>query len=296
MKNSRLVITTRHAYTLIEMMLVIALVAVLATLGISAYQKTTEQSKIDKSALQIQQLLQAGMAYYVDYGCWPAFDPNNNLCKQTPPPDFNPFIPIAGKTSPWGSPYNWGNVDDYGRLFFVSTFAPDQLTANRLAAKLPNAYVQPSGNPQYPYMILAEVGVPGSANTNENFKVLAMGSVTLNPDGTTALPIPYPGRTDISNYPACPSGMDPNLFLAASNFQTEETSFVFQAVAQPVYTLNCNYSTNGNNWDIKLVYQKVGGPSFNKKIENMGNSATCFYVVACVKPTNTFQQTTTPAY
>lgn len=65
-----------RAFTLIELMLTIAVMSAFVTVGIAAYQQKMQNTKIEQAALQIQTWLQAGLAYRVNdpNGKWPGFD------------------------------------------------------------------------------------------------------------------------------------------------------------------------------------------------------------------------------
>ncbi|OGT36831.1 MAG: hypothetical protein A3F11_08595 [Gammaproteobacteria bacterium RIFCSPHIGHO2_12_FULL_37_14] len=62
---------TRRGFTLIEMLLVLVIVTVLLVMGINYMQQKTTAMRIDRTALQMQQILNAGLAYYVSHGAWP---------------------------------------------------------------------------------------------------------------------------------------------------------------------------------------------------------------------------------
>lgn len=116
-------------FTLLEILFVISIIAVIATIGLTTMQQRAQKVKIEKTALQMQQILQAGLAYYND---------NNNTWPNPPKPSFDPYIPINGKTSPWGESYTWGGRNK--ALFRVCT-APtfSKQMAERIASQLPNA-------------------------------------------------------------------------------------------------------------------------------------------------------------
>jgi prepilin-type N-terminal cleavage/methylation domain-containing protein len=57
--------------TLIELIFVIAVIAVLGSMGILFYQHRMQDQKIEQTAQQMGQWLQAGMAYYVRNKKWP---------------------------------------------------------------------------------------------------------------------------------------------------------------------------------------------------------------------------------
>jgi prepilin-type N-terminal cleavage/methylation domain-containing protein len=59
-------------FTLLETLLVLALVALMAVAGIAAYQQRIVNFKVEKTALQMQALLEAAQNYNVNYSAWPS--------------------------------------------------------------------------------------------------------------------------------------------------------------------------------------------------------------------------------
>lgn len=273
-----------RAFTLIEMMLVIALIAVLATIGINAYQKTAEQSKIDKSALQMQTLLQAGMAYYVDYGCWPDSTRSNPDCKVQPPPDFQPYIPIGARVngkpaSPWGTTYDWLPVNG-DKLFEVYTYAVSKPIADRLAAKLPNA----SASGAAPWRVVAMVGIPGSS-LQTGIVIKKLGYVSILNNGKAANNIAIP---------ACSAGSDPHIYLALNYFSGESIGDNWSVSnARSPSLISMSAPVSGNHWAVSLTLKSVynDGGVFDpgkKKEANMTGSykgrtiqTQSLYIVTC---------------
>lgn len=147
-----------RAFTLIELLLVIAIIGILVSTGLSLLQTRAKQTKVEKTALQIQQLLQAGMAYYVDNGCWPApKDESPSGCKTQSPPDFiTNYVPVGITKNPWGNSYVWHSS---GSLFYIQTVVSDAQTAKNLAALLPSAKVTSSG-------IVSQTTIPAQAVNN----------------------------------------------------------------------------------------------------------------------------------
>ena len=65
---------TQTGVTLLEILLLLAVAAVFLTVGIQYDTRKTERLRIDKTALQMQQILDAGLLYYVKNGEWPNYD------------------------------------------------------------------------------------------------------------------------------------------------------------------------------------------------------------------------------
>jgi len=59
-------------FTLIEMLLVLIIVSMIIYMGLGYLQQRTVQIRMDRTSLQMQQILNAGMAYYIANSTWPA--------------------------------------------------------------------------------------------------------------------------------------------------------------------------------------------------------------------------------
>src|SRR3990167_6114393 len=60
--------------TLLELLLVTAIVGTIIFLSIGYVQQKALQMRMDRMVVQTQQLLNAGLAYYVDKGKWPSYE------------------------------------------------------------------------------------------------------------------------------------------------------------------------------------------------------------------------------
>ena len=139
-----------RAFTFIEVVFVVALLGVIASLGISMYERRTQEFKIEKTAVQMQQLLQAATAYYIDHAsAWP---PAINDARFIP---YKPFGDTANQ-NPWGAHYLYTAQPVAGnKRFQVTTAVPTAALAAQVASRLPNAAVENSTS------VLAEVTIPG---------------------------------------------------------------------------------------------------------------------------------------
>lgn len=59
-------------FTLFEMLLVMAIISMFIVMGLNYFQQRTLNLRLDKTAVQMQQILNAGLSYYVSNGFWPA--------------------------------------------------------------------------------------------------------------------------------------------------------------------------------------------------------------------------------
>jgi prepilin-type N-terminal cleavage/methylation domain-containing protein len=156
-------------FTLIELIFVVAIIGVTLTLGLSYVSKLAERTKEKTASLQIQQILQAAMTYYVQKNDWPK---DGNTSK--PDADFaQKYIPAisALATNPWGSNnYSWTHQTTEGRLFTVSTIVPDTNTAARLASLLPNASYNKT-------TLNSQIAIPGQAQELPKGYILKVGEL-----------------------------------------------------------------------------------------------------------------------
>jgi general secretion pathway protein G len=93
----------RAGFTLMELMVVVALLVVLAGTGGVIYWNYLEGAKEDVARTQVQSLTQAAEAYRIRYGDWPA-----NLTMLTQPgTDGKVYLEASALMDPWQRPYNY---------------------------------------------------------------------------------------------------------------------------------------------------------------------------------------------
>ena len=125
-------------FTLIEILLVIVIVSMIIIMGIGYMQQQTEALRVDKTSLQMQQVLNAGLAYYVTHSTWP----NNIATLQT-----TNFLPSTSLVNPWGQNYNTIIEPNQKALFYVYTSVTGTASGSALASasiiagKLPMAAI-----------------------------------------------------------------------------------------------------------------------------------------------------------
>lgn len=219
-------------------MLAIVIIATITAFSISIFQQQAVNSQIDKTALQMQQWLEAAKAYYVDNGNWP--DGNNftgegtglSCTGQTIDPTI---LLLEGKCGPlaennkiyiqsgisiennaWGQTFQLlppaGQTTENSAMFQVVSNIPGNLKnayaiAERLASRLPNAVVNMMVLNE-PITVSAGVTIPGSASTGG---VLIQSLQSLSCDRTTS-----PCGTITK--PTCPGNMTPNIYLNLQGF------------------------------------------------------------------------------
>lgn len=132
------------AFTLLELMLVIAVMAVISGFAIMGLRQESNTQRIEKSALEVQAILQAAMAYNVqNQGQWPE---NYDCTNTTPLPSsasFAPYLPNQNSVSPYGTQFCWGTNEDAAKNFWLAMPVPngDSALAARIAAHLPDAVI-----------------------------------------------------------------------------------------------------------------------------------------------------------
>ena len=152
-------------FTLIELIFVVAIIGFIITLGLSYMAKLAERTKEKTASLQIQQILQAAMTYYVNNKAWPSNGRTTNAGV------FANYIPAISrlKTNPWGvNDYWWTVQTSGGKLFTVSTTVPDSNTAARIASSLPNA--TNSGT-----TVNSQITIPGQAQEVKRGYIMKAG-------------------------------------------------------------------------------------------------------------------------
>lgn len=117
--------------TLLEILLVMVIASAILVMFIGYMQNRTDDIRRTRAALQMQQILNAGLAYYVSTGNWPTMA---NLTDPT-----NPYLP-ANLNNPWGQSYNVGTTSSTN-LFFVYSNVRSNANAQIVAGRLPLAYV-----------------------------------------------------------------------------------------------------------------------------------------------------------
>jgi|GEM_PF-6764094 len=251
-----LLIKTQHGFTLLEVMLAIVIIATITVFSISIFQQQAVNSQIDRTALQMQQWLEAAKAYYVNNNEWPDGAKFTNCTDKTPSPTVallegdcgpnqdNNIIYIQAGTSIenniWGIPFvllppgTPPNKPD-SVMFEIQNELPGSLDpqkqlalAQRIASRLPNATVDTKT-----LNVIAGVTIPGSASNNSGQAYIAsVQDITCTNSGCTIPPKPV----------SCPDGMQPILHIGLQGFQTKadnSISAIASVVAGPQ-----NYKAN----------------------------------------------------
>lgn len=109
-KSQRLGISVLSGFTLIETLLVLVIISIIIYASIGYMQQRATQMRFDRTSTQMQQILNAGLSYYVANGNWPT-----SLTEL----QNKGFLPKINMTNPWGNPYTVAVPNN--NLFYVYT-------------------------------------------------------------------------------------------------------------------------------------------------------------------------------
>lgn len=132
-------------FSLIEVILVIAILGVVGLVIVNGLQQKAQQIKITKTVAQIQQIFAAARIYY--------FDDNNKWPASCETRVLGDYLPIGLAKNPWGKDYTCAPTGD-SKLFKIITVVDNDQLAAQISAKLPMAEVQAGGQ------VVAEIPIP----------------------------------------------------------------------------------------------------------------------------------------
>jgi len=127
-------------FTLVEMLLVLVIISAIIVMGIGYVKQKTLQMRIDRASLQIQQILNAGLSYYVAKGEWPipagmAVDITATATVNINNLQANGFLPSnVVIASPFTGQHYYMYTDLNGTLFTVYTSITAVSSAGAAAA------------------------------------------------------------------------------------------------------------------------------------------------------------------
>lgn len=254
----------KKGVTLFEMLLVMVVIGMILMVSANYLTQRTEQMKLDRAAAQIQQILNAGMAYYVNTGSWPS----NLACLQGSGAG-NCSVKYLPNTmiNPWGRGYTTG-TDTINGPFRVYTYAmarPARAMAlaqtlmgmipnGRLSTSPPSVLINGMDNTMG-YLIDGSVNVPTEALNEKGY----LNFAGIYHHGA-CVPVPD-----------CPTGTTPQIFVApaqisgsysgAGNYATSITSFGAYArgPGAPNQVYNCYSIGNGAGYG-QTCTEGGGGP------------------------------------
>ncbi len=94
----------RRAFTLMEVLVVVAILVILAGTGGVIYMRHLDDAKKDRARMDVQMLTQQAETYQVKYGEYPA-----TLAVLTQPTadGGKPFLEVSALLDPWGREYQY---------------------------------------------------------------------------------------------------------------------------------------------------------------------------------------------
>jgi prepilin-type N-terminal cleavage/methylation domain-containing protein len=189
----------RKGFTLIEMMLVLVIISSIISMLANYTVLHSAQIIRDRATVQMQQILNAGLAYYINTGTWPNYSTSTFTCPSsaltTLVPTYLPTMvnPYMGQTA-YKISCSAGGV-----LFSVSVGTPSTAEATVLAGMLPMGVATGTS-------VSASVNVPGQ-NLNNARSVNQTG---IYHNGG-CVPVPTcPGATSGT------TEMTPSIYVAAA--------------------------------------------------------------------------------
>jgi type II secretory pathway pseudopilin PulG len=160
MNTMFLSLSKEKGVTLLEVLLVLVIASSILVMIISYSNQRMNQLRMDRTVMQIQQILNAGLAYYVNKGQWPELtDLQSSDTKSS-------YLSAYALKNPWGK-YDVSNTPETG--VFTVTFTASKLPNNQateailmtLAGQLPNASTSSSTR-----TVTSSVNIPGQNLNN----------------------------------------------------------------------------------------------------------------------------------
>jgi prepilin-type N-terminal cleavage/methylation domain-containing protein len=197
--------TTIHkkiGFTLIEMMMVLVIISTIVVMIANYTLVKTEQIRRETAAIQIQQILNAGLAYYINYATWPS-----SLSQLQ-----GSYIP-TNLHSPYPAQYSVTNNATTGVLT-VTLIVENSTDAKILAGMVPLGTSGGTGG----LSVYAQVNIPGQNLNNArsgNFAgVYHPGGCVPVPTcpGTMVAEIFLAADQIMGTYDASPTGSTPNVY------------------------------------------------------------------------------------
>src|SRR3990167_568664 len=190
---------TCRGYTLIELLLVIAVLGILSSVAALTYRTLHTNARLDRTALEMQNFLEGAMAYKIDNSTWPPQNADLGTCStditQLTNSDFvRKYVPNQTTLSQLGYYYCWNqgpiSSGTSSALFWVALKIPhgDINMAQQLAARLPNgvATSEPTSNT-----------TPAACTTNADCYVRAtVATPSSNSGGGTVIGTTIAGSGD----------------------------------------------------------------------------------------------------
>jgi general secretion pathway protein G len=120
--------TRRAAFTLLEVLIVVAIIVVLAGSSVLYYMRYLEDSRVNRAKVDVKTIEKAAEAYEIQNGSRP-----ESLQQLVSPPQGKPYIEQQYIMDPWGKQYSYdaGGQHNNGAHPDVWTTTPDgQMVGN----------------------------------------------------------------------------------------------------------------------------------------------------------------------
>lgn len=258
-----------QGFTLLELLFAVAIIAVLATIGLATYRERTLAAKVNRTILEIQEILKAGSAFFIYKGEWPEAEYQTGEVFEVN------YLP-AGRIprNPWGFNYKYKPFSSVPakpeeiRLFEVETIVPTEGIASQIAAQLANAEIELV---DHGYKVKAQIMIPGQGKPEEiRYVIHSMGEKILNGDSLV--------KADIK-FDECPKGMKPGLLAGFDRINSGKRGVLelkrlatFEIIDKKCYPKNCEFKLN-------IFYWELGCPSEGCRKPDV--AANIRYIVYC---------------
>lgn len=201
--------------TLLEVMLVLAIASSLLVMMLNYTTQKSDELRRDKTVIQMQQILNAALSFYVNNSYWPisGASSEDTRCSARFQPIWSlidtltsGYLPPGLMTSPYGSQY-FISCDKASGTFTVAAVINNTANAMAIAGRLPLGYRSTNSFSKYPMtscttgsdctVALASVNIPGQ-NLN-NARSVNFASVYYSGSCVPA--------------PVCPANMKPAILV-----------------------------------------------------------------------------------
>ena len=138
--------------TLVEVLLVLVIMSAIVMMIFNFSTQKMDELRRDKATIQIQQILNAGLSYYVNNGHWPQCPGSTETqpvkCKLDKDSDLESqgYLPTISIPNPWNVTdktyyHITGGTQNNASNFYVYMQTQNPVTAVTLAGRLPTAFV-----------------------------------------------------------------------------------------------------------------------------------------------------------
>jgi prepilin-type N-terminal cleavage/methylation domain-containing protein len=216
----KLISQTQKGFTLIEMLLVLVVASGMMVMFITYTQQKAGQFRRDKTALQIQEVLNAGMTYYVANGFWPHQPSHTDYFVFQSELVTKNYLPSPFRADPYvNAVSDYGNnnylLSDDTKTFKVFAPVPTLLEAQIIAGMVPGGFVRTSG--ANIFYAAGQVSIPGQNLNNArsvNFANIYSSGGCVPAPVCPATMVPQILLTPVSvsgvyETPTCSSSSDP---------------------------------------------------------------------------------------